>query len=60
MSMGLEDRGVFYRDEQARQWALSLLDEMRSIDPKSRMGYVRRRWTVEVLEKLADTMSRSN
>ena len=60
MSMGLEDRGVFYRDEQARQWALSLLDEMRSIDPKSRMGCVRKRWMVETLEKLASTMSRMN
>lgn len=60
MSKRLESRGVFYKDEQARQWASSLLAEMRGAEPKSRMGSVRRRWTVETLKKLVGAISRLN
>lgn len=52
MIENMGDRAVLYKDERALRWVESLLDEMRSAEPKSRMGSKRQSWTIEALEKL--------
>jgi hypothetical protein len=58
MAKQLESRSVCFKEERAEQWASTLLAELRSSEPKTRMGSVRMRWMIEVLEKLVNLMHR--
>lgn len=52
MAMNLENRAVLFSNPDAMDWVRSLLREMSIFEPATRMGLVRRRWTVDALEKL--------
>jgi hypothetical protein len=58
MAKQLESRSVCFKEERAEQWASTLLAELRSSEPKTRMGSVRMRWIIEALEKLVNLMHR--
>lgn len=52
MAKGLGERAIIFTKLEAMDWVRSLLDAMQGVKPPSRMGRVRKRWTIDALDGL--------